>query len=169
MTAEPTENLPQPGKYIRGIERFNLINDLAVGDQPHRILAEKYGRSIDAIHQFNLRNAAEIAEAREKIYDDYQHLPLTKKSIRLETLERLAAIYEQDLADPKLAYSARTRIGNALQKVLHQIAEEMNQLPARTTVEVSNVPKLTHEVVGWSPDKWAERVTDPEPSNEELR
>ena len=167
MAAEPSPEVHKPAKYIKGIERFNLVNDLAVGDESQVTLAAKYGRTREAIAQFAIRNRQEIEEAREKIYDDYQHLPLTKKSIRIEDLHELRDIYKADLADPKLAYSARTRIGNALQKVLHQIAEEMNQLPARTTLEVNSVPKLTHEVVGWDPVKWAEQVKDSEP--EELR
>ena len=49
---------------IRGEERIALVDDLARGDRTHAQLAEEYGRSPDAIHQFASRNSAEIARRR---------------------------------------------------------------------------------------------------------
>jgi hypothetical protein len=48
---------------IRGQERVDLIEALALGAESHVQLAERFGRSPDAIHQFSSRNKAAIAIA----------------------------------------------------------------------------------------------------------
>jgi hypothetical protein len=40
----------------------------------------------------------------------------------------------------------------------HDMNEMCGQLPTRSMVEVSNVPVLRHEIVGWSPSDWARRL-----------
>ena len=50
----PFESDFQPAPPIRGALRSELIRDKALGQLTHEQLAEKYGRSVRAIHQLPL-------------------------------------------------------------------------------------------------------------------
>ncbi len=52
---------------IRGPMGTSLVRDQALGEGTHGQLAEKYGRSLDAIKQFASRNAGEINEAKQEM------------------------------------------------------------------------------------------------------
>jgi hypothetical protein len=55
-----TKDGRDPAPMISGPERVSLVRDLALGTFKHRQLADKYGRSLDAIRQFASRNSDEI-------------------------------------------------------------------------------------------------------------
>jgi hypothetical protein len=58
--------IPSSPQYPWG-ERLALIEDLALAKATHAELAEKYGKSVQAIHQFSQRNAGEIATRRQTL------------------------------------------------------------------------------------------------------
>jgi hypothetical protein len=45
----------EPAKPIRGTQRIALVQDLVSGELTHEALAERYGRSLQAVHQFSAR------------------------------------------------------------------------------------------------------------------
>jgi len=151
------------GNYIIGQERRNLINDLADGSLTQAQLAEKYGRGVSSVEQFAMRNKAEIQAVRDTINDEMHYLPYTRKAERLERLGAYIAILENDLADPKLSWSARARLSSTLSKLHHQIAEERGDLPQRATT-VQLAPELIEDIKGWDASKWAKDTADGEAS-----
>jgi hypothetical protein len=52
MAFERTNPDQPPTPPIRGVLRTELVRDLALGAETHAQLAEKYGRSTQAVHQF---------------------------------------------------------------------------------------------------------------------
>ena len=56
-TDQPTPRTPG----IRGEERLALVEALALGKENHEALAARFSRTVQAIHQFSARNAAEVA------------------------------------------------------------------------------------------------------------
>lgn len=60
----PFESDREPAPPIRGTLRAELVRDLALGDHTYEVLAERYGRSHQAVKQFAARNADEIRLAK---------------------------------------------------------------------------------------------------------
>jgi hypothetical protein len=93
-----------------------------------------------------------------------------------EELEALRKSYLNlsSVAESITAIEVQAKVASVLAKLRHYIAEEMGDLPTRTSVEVS-LPVHSSEVVGWDPNKFMERQQakeprpDDEPPAEELR
>ena len=78
-----TKDGREPAPRIRGALRTALIRDVAVGELTREQLAEKYGRSLPAIHQFATRNSDEIRLAKQALVasssDEFVGLALARK------------------------------------------------------------------------------------------
>jgi hypothetical protein len=153
--SEPIQGAP--AKYIKGRERFELVNDLAMGDMTQEQLAVKYDRSRIAISQFAVRNKAEIQEAKDEIYGPFWGSYHAKKGNRIAQLERWIAIHEHDLETDELSWKARVDLTARLQKLVNAIAEELGDLPTRTQVTV-DASKLTQDIVGFDREKWLQEA-----------
>jgi hypothetical protein len=125
---------------IRGQERVDLIEALALGAETHVQLAERFGRSPDAIHQFSSRNGDEIGRRKAVLHDE-----LTANSAHLWVTEKaeILAYYQQMLDTLRLKVSAseaddrvQSRAVRNAQKLLHDCSELEGLLQARSRVEM---------------------------------
>jgi hypothetical protein len=137
---------------IRGVLRTELICDLALGELTHVELAEKYGRSTQAINSFSSRNKDEIRRAKQDQASEWAGNFSAKKKNRVSGLEQCLRDIEDAFADPSLSHSQRNRYINTVAKLYRNIAEELGEL--RTQLEL-DVPKHVSEVVGWNIADWA--------------
>jgi hypothetical protein len=158
-------------KDIRGRERLALVHALAANDQSADQLAEQFGRTEPTVHQFAMRNRAEIAEARRQMAGEFSGLWIARKEARLaeyqqkyddidvtlsehdETVRALLAGAE-DKAERRRLFSSLLSHADVNRYVLTQLrilastAEEMGHLPSRTPGEGPAQVQLRHEVVG---------------------
>jgi hypothetical protein len=126
--------------YIRGPQRVALVLDLASNEFTHEALATKYGRSLQAVKEFSARNAAEIQEARNAINEDVAEglrgVPVAIRANRIKWLDEYRLDCEAALQDPGLTPGQRIRYINTVAKLLHQIAEQLGDLPSRSQVQL---------------------------------
>jgi hypothetical protein len=100
-----------------------LIVELARGEKTQTKLAAENGVSQSSISEFSSRHTDEIAEAREHLEDEFNGVWIAQKLNRLIEMEGL---YEGDVA-PR---DRETRLA-----VLRAAAEELGQIPNRTTID----------------------------------
>jgi hypothetical protein len=129
-------------------------------------LAVKYERSIDAIHQFASRNKDEIRLAKQALIatpsDEYMAIAIARKMERIADADQDWENIKEILQDPNLSPSQRKGYLLLKSKLRHKVAEERGELPVRAQFELEAGPRLVHEVVGWSPEKWASGLAGPE-------
>ena len=102
-------------------------------------LARKYGVSRPAITQFARRNAAEIDAIKADLQAEFAGLWIAEKELRIARYEAdLELSAEGDFAGHYEQIRTRTQI-------LHNVAEELGQLPTRGNITV--VP-VQHVIVG---------------------
>ena len=142
---------------IRGEERLALVEALALAKKTHVDLAAEFGRTLQAIHQFSARNAAEIASRREVLLGDVDaetaHSWVAKKAARIDWYQKLIEDLEIRLADEDLDPRVRSRFTRDVAQLLRSVAEEKGEL--RTQLEVEAGPRLTTEVIGWEAVAWS--------------
>lgn len=130
-------------RYLSLPERRELTRALAVGEVTRASLARRYGISRAAVTQFAQRHASEIDAIKAALDDEFAGLWIASKEQRINAHQ---ADYETAAGHEKSGHhewiKARTQI-------LHAVAEELGQLPPRTTVAVMPV---THVIVGIDPD-----------------
>jgi hypothetical protein len=141
-----TKDGREPAPRIQGVLRTELVRDLALGAETHDQLAEKYGRSLDAIRHFSSRNKDEIRRAKQALVadpnDEYAGVAIAYKWDRIADADRDLADVNELLADPNLTVTARKGLWNLKIKLRHSVAEERGEL--RTQIDVSGPPG------GWS-------------------
>ena len=125
---------------IRGHQKLSLMRDLAEGNFTHIQLAEKYDRSVSAISNFSSRNRDKIQAIRENPDDEFAGLWIAQKAQRLRVYaDQVERLEESD--DPKLLARVQT--------ALRSVAEELGQLPNKSTVAIET-PKLQVQIEGIS-------------------
>jgi hypothetical protein len=125
---------------IRGRHRLALLRDLAVGDFTAAELAEKYDRAVGTINTFKYNHKAEIAEIRSNPDDEFAGLWIAQKKNRIAVYQsQVDRLEESD--DPKLLARSQT--------ALRSVAEELGQLPNKSTVAIET-PKLQVQIEGIS-------------------
>jgi hypothetical protein len=141
-----TKDGREPAPPVTEPMRVSLIRDLALGTATHRQLADRYGRSVQAISQFSSRNADEINDVRLEMSE-----PMELWGVKKE--EQIALIREQiDRARARIESAELTATqekgwGNLLIKAIHQLSEITGQLPQRASVEVhGDGVKVVHEI-----------------------
>jgi hypothetical protein len=114
---EPHERVDRRTPHIRGEERLALIENLALKGDTQAALADKYGRSHQAIKQFSARNSAEIAQRRQvllgEVAGEASRMWVSDKKIRIAWRLKLIEDMDGYLADPEL-WRGRLRAGIAL-------------------------------------------------------
>jgi hypothetical protein len=158
---DPDRPVPPP---IRGVLRTELVRDLALGTETHDQLAEKYGRTVQAIHQFSSRNKDEIRRAKQALVadptDEYAHVGIAHKWYRISDAEQDLAAVEEWLQDPNLTPSHRKHYIALKSKLRREVAEEKGELPVRSHVELD----LTNAAFPATGTKWVQ-VTDAQPAD----
>jgi hypothetical protein len=156
MAFERTNPDQPPTPPIRGVLRTELVRDLALGAETHAQLAEKYGRSTQAVHQFAQRNRDEIRRAKQALVadpkDEYAGVAIAKKWYRVADADQDLAHIEERLQDPNLTDTQRKGYLNLKSKLRREVAEERGELPSRIAIE-SDKPLLTYEIRGIDMDK----------------
>jgi hypothetical protein len=126
---------------IRGERRAELVDDLAKGELTHTQLAEKYGRHVQTIAQFSVRNRAEIQVARaghNKAWHERLHdIPIADKAHRIAVNQRMRDDLLAQLDDPGLSLADRNRLTKTAMALHRHVAEEMGDLRSQVEVAVS--------------------------------
>lgn len=112
------------GKLERAWARRRLIIDLAKEEQSQRELATKYGVAQSSISEFRTRHLDEILATQTDLENEFVQLWVTQKIDRLAEIQEL---YESSTLTPR---QIETRLA-----ALRHAAEELGQIPNRTTVD----------------------------------
>jgi hypothetical protein len=147
--------------------RMTLILDLAAGELKYEALSEKHGLSHQGIVHFNARNRDAIAQVRDAMATELgielAGLWSVEKRARGLVLEQVLDDVDERLQNSSLTDAAWIKCQTLKVKVTRELSELCGQLPMRTTVEISLAPRLAHEVIGWDPVAWAQRLGAEEP------
>ena len=139
---EELEEQPQERRKLRGWIAYDLVQELAFGDQSHTALGERYGVTRQAIQAFAKRNAERIAEVVANKDDAYAGLWIAKK-------ERRIAEYLRDVEEVNDLDTPDAQLKRVKHNALRAVAEELGQL--KTNVEVES--KVHYTVEGVDLDK----------------
>lgn len=121
-------------------QKLSLCRELALSEASQRELGVKYGMTQQGISDFAKRNVEQITEIREHMADQFAGLPLVRKENRL-------AAYEQALADLKMHPNNNHHEWIKAQFIgLRNIAEELGDLPPRSTVTINPVIHMVQGV-----------------------
>jgi hypothetical protein len=162
--------------------KIALIYDLAVGELSTRQLAKKYGASgSGSIMAFKKRHADEIEHQRQHLADKFALLWIAEKAARLaeyqdeaqmmnELADRVVSgqgvIVGVEDADGRNVFDADeledgpvtdasgsiARLMRARDRALRSVAEELGQLPTRTTIQLGDTT-IRHVIEGIDVDK----------------
>jgi hypothetical protein len=121
------------GKLERAYARRRLIIELAKEEKTQRELAAIYDCSVSSINEFKQRHMPAILDARENLGNEFSGLWIAQKLDRLAELE---ALFEDTV-------SARDRETKAM--LLRHAAEELGQIPNKTTLDVTAEVKVRIE------------------------
>lgn len=161
--------------------RIALIYDLAVGELSMRALAKKYSVALGAISDFKKRHADEIEHQRQHLADKFALLWIAQKEARLAEYQD-EAVMMTELADRVIsgqgvivgvegadgrnvldpdeledgpvtdASGSVARLMRARDRALRSVAEELGQLPNRTTIQLGDTT-IRHVIEGIDVDK----------------
>jgi hypothetical protein len=153
-----------------------LIYDLAAGELSHRALAAKHGVSgAGAIAEFKKKYRAEIDRQRADMANRFANLWIADKAARLAGYQDEAEVAEREIqkaVDDRLIIKADkpdpddmedgalegdvsgpvSRYFRARDRALRSAAEELGQLPTRTTVALESTT-IRHIIEGVDLDK----------------
>ena len=112
------------------VQRRQLCRALAVNEVTRAQLARDYGVSRPAITQFAKRHGTEIEAIKARLDDEFAGLWIADKGNRL-------AAYQGDYdLSAEGEYAAHYEQIRTRTQILHNVAEELGQLPPRATVAV---------------------------------
>lgn len=117
----------------RAWERRQLCRELAAGDVTQAALARKYGITKQAVSAFAKRHAAEIDTIKAQLDDAFAGLWIAAKENRIAQYQ---ADYEASEAHDKAEHFEWIRVRT---QIMHQVAEELGQLPPRATLTIMPV------------------------------
>ncbi len=122
--AEGPQAGPQRSGYLeRPGRRRRLQREIARGEKTLRELSREYGVDIHAVTKFRDRHAEVIADMAKAIDDEFAGLWIAQKSERLAEMTELYG----DEVSPR---DRETKLS-----VLRHAAEELGQIPNRTTID----------------------------------
>jgi P27 family predicted phage terminase small subunit len=141
LNSTPTEpaddgnnSAQQNDMAVKPWERRTLCRELAAGDLTRTQLARKYGLNRSNITRFAQRHAREIDDIKAQLDNQYAGLWIADKANRI-------AAYQADLelSEADAEYGAHYEHIRTRKDILRAVAEELGQLPPRTTVVVTPV------------------------------
>jgi hypothetical protein len=125
---------------IRGEQREELVNDLARGELTHTQLAEKYGRYVQTIAQFSVRNKAEIAIVQaghnKALHERLAAIPIADQARRIGVNGLIRDDLLDQLEDPTLDLVHRNRLTKTVLQLNRAVAEEMGDLRTKLDLAV---------------------------------
>lgn len=117
--------------------RPEAIRMLAAGST-NRSVARLFGAHPSSVNEFKIRHAVEIEKLRDQLRaaaEEQDHLWIASKVQRVGVLQDRA---EELMAAAETAgVESLPELTRTLVAVLHEVAEQLGQLPARPTVNVS--------------------------------
>lgn len=122
------------GKLERAYVRRRLITELAKEEKTQRELAALYDCAPSAIAQFKERHLPAILETRENLGNEFAGLWIAQK---LDRLAEMIELYEDT------SLSSRDR--ETKLAVLRHAAEELGQIPNKTTLDITAEVKVRIE------------------------
>lgn len=129
-------------KPITGHRKLKLLRLLAAGEHSYEELGRMFDSSPNTITQFKYVHKEEIKEIQQNLDDEFAGLWIVKKHNRVaEYASQVERIGDSD--DPKLIARAQT--------ALRSVAEELGDLPSRTTVSVDPLT-VNYKVEGTDPE-----------------
>lgn len=130
---DSTEVQQSGSRKLKPWDRRALCRELAAGEVKRAVLARKYGISGAYVTKFAKQHAAEIDAIKVNLDNEYAGLWIAQKA------ERIAA-YQADLeASEDGDYGSHFEQIRTRTQILKSVAEELGQLPPRTTVTVMPV------------------------------
>lgn len=139
-TQPPQASPRKSGKLEQPGTRRRLIHTLARADRPIRQVAREFNCDESSVREFRDRHTDEIAAVTEDIDNEFAGLWIAQKQERLDVLTDLfRAADTGDLDGIKVQID-----------ILRKAAEELGQIPNRTTVKVDGGMRI--ELVGVDPD-----------------
>ena len=134
------------GSASRKLNRFDqrkLQRALAAAEQSRAEIARSFGVSTSYVSQFAKTYAADIDAFKRDLDNRFAGLWIADKEARIQAYQAdFQMALDSDKADHHEWIKARSAI-------LHDVAEELGDLPPRATIAV--VP-VTHVIVGVDPD-----------------
>lgn len=115
---------------LKGLVKLRLIRELAAAEKPNVQLAEEYNVSDERISQFKQENRDAIEHVRTHMADEFAGILLADKKNRLA--EYVSDVDEANERGGSDWAEARRIKHNALR----QIAEELGQIPNKTSMAV---------------------------------
>ncbi|MEU1554326.1 hypothetical protein ABZ517_16605 [Streptomyces scabiei] len=136
-----TEQAPEPkgprnwGKLERPGIRRKLIHELARAEKTQQQLADEYGVAKSSITEFKQRHVDHIREVAQNLEDEFAGLWIAQKIDRLAEMQDM---YEDTTLTPR---QIETRLA-----ALRHAAEELGQIPNRTTINLTQPVRV--EIAG---------------------
>lgn len=128
------------GKPLKGVVKLRLIRELAAAEKTQAQLAIEYNVSEARVSQFKYENLDAISHAQANMLDEFAGILLADKKNRLA--EYVSDVDEANERDGDGWVDARRIKHNALR----QIAEELGQIPNKTTM--SHEGKVEYVIEG---------------------
>lgn len=160
----------KPRQAIVGYIRMELLHGLVRGEK-RSDLAKRVGLTADAVAKFHRREAATIQALSEELANEFTGLWIAEKRNRLAEYQadvekindmlaegaQIRAEYEfgddDEVKEVKITDTGATALMRTKARILHNVAEEMGQLPARTNVQVLQPTQVVYHVSGVDLDK----------------
>jgi hypothetical protein len=112
----------------------------------------KYSRSTQTVHEFSARNANEIAREHEVVRGELDRelrgLWITRKHERLAWLQQYCEDAEEEAVDEELSTKHKQHARSQAARMMRMAAEELGEIPSRTSIELTAAPELRHHIVG---------------------
>lgn len=132
---------PPQSPHIRGEQREALLNDLARADLTHHQLAEKYGKHVQTIAQFAVRNKAEWmvirSDRNRALHERLADIGIADQGRRVAVNGLLRDDLLDQLESDDLSIADRVRMTKAAMALNRAVAEELGDLKSRLDVSVS--------------------------------
>lgn len=117
-------------RKLTPFDRREIQRALADGTEKRSAIARRFGVTAGYITQFAKQYAREIDDIRRNLDDEFAGLWIASKVNRVIAYQ---ADYTQTLTDPRSSHHEWVK---SRAMILRQVAEELGQLPPRTTVTV---------------------------------
>jgi hypothetical protein len=175
MSSSPDAAVRNHGKLEVPQNCVRLVYDLAAGELTMRQLGAKYGVTAASVHEFKKRHRAEIDHQRDNLNDRFAQLWIAEKTARLAAYQRTAELADseiqkavegrlvigadaadvEDMEDGAMVADVSgpvSRYDRMRARALRSAAEELGQLPTRTTVALE-ATTIRHIIEGVDLDK----------------
>lgn len=145
--------MASPGALTRGRSRIMLMRDLALGAEPQRDLAFKYGVTPMAVSAFADRFGAEITEIRADLESEWAGIWIADRRLRIVEIQQLVEDMNDQIAAEVTAGGLSKDVGIPLVKAVlaayDQVARELGQITKPGTGHQGQPPTVIYTYGGF--------------------